>query len=118
MSSLRSVDAVTLRGLELKQMLTVKTGKGDDFVQLSNVINSGETSIVTGKGTDLIQLVNSTLGVVSEVNTGQRDDEVHIRGVLFGDSTFLDGGDGFDIIRREEIFDALITNFEEDFGDL
>ena len=106
-------DAVIIHDVALPQLLRIKTGDGDDFVRLTNVSSLGGTSISTGKGTDLVQLISSTFGAITEVITGQRDDEVHIKETAFGASAFFDAGEGHDILRREELIDAIFWDFEE-----
>ncbi len=94
--------------------LTIKTGGGDDQVQVGGIggfFVSGNLKISTGSGNDDVTIVSGDVNQKTKVNTGGDNDSVTVEDVVFFGPVKIVTGGGIDVVDAASTA-GFVTFFE------
>lgn len=87
------VTSLTDERMDFEEYLNIKTGEGDDTINISGYIEGGHVNIEAGDGDDVAKI--QTIPTLSVVDMGDGDDSIEITDASVAGATLL-GGSGND----------------------
>lgn len=113
-------DQLNVLNSRVRQGTSISTGAGDDSVQIANSRLRQQTSIDTGAGNDDVRITNSKLRQQTTINLGDGNDTLSAAGSTFGRHTFISGGSGNNAIGLDGVNfrgpAPQIQNFQQSYS--